>query len=76
MLIKFQGFDVTVVERGADSGFSTYSPDEVGIQGIMTTVHSTGISGNTSLRAELLLVATLSDPLIIVLGKATIFFFS
>ncbi|CAO2815648.1 unnamed protein product [Amaranthus hypochondriacus] len=31
-LIK-QGFDVTVLEGGADSGFSTYSPDEVGIQG-------------------------------------------
>ncbi|KMT01356.1 hypothetical protein BVRB_9g213700 [Beta vulgaris subsp. vulgaris] len=31
-LIK-QGFDVTVLEGGVDSGFSTYTPDEVGIQG-------------------------------------------
>lgn len=28
-----QGFDVTVLEGGVDSGFSSYGPDEVGIQG-------------------------------------------
>ncbi|XP_021753026.1 uncharacterized protein LOC110718499 [Chenopodium quinoa] len=28
-----QGFDVTVLEGGVESGFSTYTPDEVGIQG-------------------------------------------
>ncbi|KAH9625840.1 hypothetical protein KSS87_004847 [Heliosperma pusillum] len=30
-LVK-QGFDVTVVEGGIESGFSSYSPDQVGIQ--------------------------------------------
>ncbi|XP_021853364.1 uncharacterized protein [Spinacia oleracea] len=50
-----QGFDVTVVERGADSGFSTYSPDEVGIQGfwhpyrnIFSLVDELGIKPFTS----------------------------
>lgn len=34
--LNLQGFDVTVLEGGVDSGFSTYTPDEVGIQGNMT----------------------------------------
>ncbi|KAL9244834.1 hypothetical protein vseg_018555 [Gypsophila vaccaria] len=50
-----EGFDVTVLEGGIESGFSSYSPDEVGIQGfwypyrnIFSLVDELGIKPFTS----------------------------